>query len=90
MKGALFINSSCKRQYQPPNKVIKKINVMESKKRGSSPVVMYHSLFIKYSHLRRPLYLLDTLCPGKIKTFICSLLKTPSIHNDLYCFEVKL
>lgn len=62
---------------------------MESKNRGSPLVDMYHSLFMKYSHLIHLLYLLDSVYPGKAIIFICSLLKTPTIHNDLNHFEVK-
>lgn len=38
---------------------------MESKHRGSPLVDMYHSLFMKYSHLIHLLYLLDSVYPGK-------------------------
>lgn len=63
---------------------------MESKNRGRDLVDMYLSLFMKNSHLIHLLYLLDSLYPGKANIFICSLLKTPTIHNDLNRFEVKL
>lgn len=62
---------------------------MESKNRGRDLVDMYHSLFMKNSHLIHLLYLLDLLYPGKTNIFICSLLKRPTIHNDLNRFEVK-